>query len=148
MSKKLEAGVTFIGMIKAKDKNNILLDFDLLYGNVLTPPINGKIGHLPINKYNQILRDFLDSDEGREYDIPTEEEVEQASIEMLNKETIILNSMKGTPSVQISQEAKPSEPVQTDNQNVNTPKDTSEVPAVKVNVSVQTPNVQNVSPPP
>lgn len=121
MSKKLEVGKTFIGHVKAKDSNNILLDFELLYGNALKPPINGKIGHLPVNKYNDMLREFLDSEEGSEYDIPTEEEVEQASIEILNNEMRILNSMRQSEPEQHAQPAAPKINIpRTNTPNVNT----------------------------
>ena len=92
--RNLVPGQTKIGTQNAKDKNNIILTFTVYYGNVLEPPIDGKIGHLPKNNYRTMLEEFLNSEEGEEYAIPTEDEVEQASKDMLNKETEILMRAK------------------------------------------------------
>ena len=86
MAIKLQPGVTAIGEVNGKDSNNFIRKFTILYGNVADPVINGEVMHLKADLYKKMLMKFLDSEEGKIYEIPSDEEIEQASIDMLNKE--------------------------------------------------------------
>ena len=117
---KLEAGKTLIGKTNAKDKESQLIyEFEVYYGNILYPPRNNKVGHLPKDEYEKVLNDFLNTDEGLKYDLPTDVEVEQANIEMLNKEMELLASMKKSVA------KNPPSPIKNEEQNANDNSDVS-----------------------
>lgn len=100
MNKKLEPGVTQIGITNLLDEDGVLIqyengkfDFNILYGNILTPFVNGEILHLPPDYYKTKLYDFLNTEEGQKYDMPTEEEIRNASAEMLRREQAFKKDM-------------------------------------------------------
>ena len=86
-TKKLIPGETQIGTVISKDNNGMIRDFSIYYGNVASPIIDGNILHMKEERYLDMLKTFLESETGREYEIPAEDEVKQATIEMLNRET-------------------------------------------------------------
>ena len=86
MAKKLEAGVTEIGTIKGADEDGYIRTFTILYGNVADPVIDGEVLHLEEPRYKKMLKEFLDSEEGMKYEVPSEEEVQEACEYMLNQE--------------------------------------------------------------
>lgn len=86
MAKKLEPGITAIGQIKGKDNKNMIRSFTILYGNLVDPPNeDGEIKSLKDSLYREKLNEFLESEEGKKYLIPSDEEIEQASIDMQNR---------------------------------------------------------------
>jgi len=102
---KLEPGKTKIGTALLKDEETqIITEFTVFYGNVLSPVINREVVHLPKEEYNKMLEAFLNEEQlpeeqftiepgGGEYDIPTRREVLLATIEMLNIEKQIKMAM-------------------------------------------------------
>lgn len=85
--RELIPGETQIGAVTSKDKDGLIRDFQIYYGNVAAPIIDGEVLHLKEERYQEMLKEFLLSDIGQEYEEPTEEEIKAASIEMLNRET-------------------------------------------------------------
>ena len=71
-TKKLEIGQTKIATVRAKYKG-IAGNFDVYYGNICVPYVNGKMMILPKEKYLNLLKSFL-RNEGDEYIAPTIEE--------------------------------------------------------------------------
>ena len=101
MTRKLEAGITKIGETCITDKNGVLYqcepgkyDFNILYGNILTPFINGEIFHLPPDIYVSRLYDYLNTDEGRQYEMPSKEEIRNASLEMIRREQALKSDLQ------------------------------------------------------
>ena len=80
-------GETTIGTVVSKDNNGLIRDFSIYYGNVASPVVDGNVLHMKEDRYLNMLKTFLETDIGKEYEMPTEEEVKQATIEMLNRET-------------------------------------------------------------
>lgn len=76
-AKKLVVGKTKIGTIESKVEGEVF-KFDILYGNVASPMVNKKMLRLPKETYYKMVQEFLDSDEGLEYSVPTEYEMQQA----------------------------------------------------------------------
>lgn len=86
-NRKLEPGKTLIGKYRGKDEYGKIHNFQVYYGNVLFPQINGKFGHIPDeDEYLQILEDFLNQPENEDYIIPTPIEIDEAAVYMLNLE--------------------------------------------------------------
>ena len=77
-TKKLVPGETKIGEIPSKDESGDIYIFSIYFGNLLVPVVNGKFRCLKEPKYREVLSTFLESDEGKEYVIPTEEEIQRA----------------------------------------------------------------------
>ena len=71
-TKKLEVGRTKIATVRAKYKG-VSGNFDVLYGNICIPYVDGKMMILPKEKYLDLLKSFL-KNEGVEYIAPTLEE--------------------------------------------------------------------------
>ena len=102
---KLEAGKTVIGLAFVTDEDKLnSTDFTVYYGNALEPMINNRVLHLKEKDYRAMLKAFLDGKQldqnvfwieegGREYDIPSEKEVRAASLEILNREAMMLRSL-------------------------------------------------------
>lgn len=84
-SREMIPGKTKIGNIDGR-YNGIYREFKIYYGNIAEPVINDTVLHLPPNEYMDMLREFLASDEGQEYRVPTGGEVKQAINDLLNKE--------------------------------------------------------------
>lgn len=85
MLKKLEPGKTIIGKIDGKVEG-VYRNFTVYYGNVVDPVINGKMYHLPEPDYMSLLKEFLQSNDGQQYQVPTVSEVKQAVKELINQE--------------------------------------------------------------
>lgn len=92
-----------LAFVTDEDKLNST-DFTVYYGNALEPMINNRVLHLKDKDYRAMLKAFLDGKQldqnvfwieegGREYDIPTEKEVRAASLEILNREAMMLRSL-------------------------------------------------------
>ena len=92
--KKLEPGKTKIGQIPGKDDNGNVCFFEVFYGNFLTPPVNGKYKSLKEPKYRELLANFLQSEEGLNYETPTEAEIEHAKIAVLNARNQVKNRIE------------------------------------------------------
>lgn len=75
--KPLSIGNTKIGT-KRGMYNGKYRELSIYYGNYVKPMIDGQFLTMDESAYRQILEDFLNSDEGRQYRIPTEEEYEKA----------------------------------------------------------------------
>ncbi len=119
MPRKLIAGETIIGQTNITDENGVLCkheggyDFDIVYGNVLVPFINGQVMHLPPDFYQTKLYDFLNSEEGQEYEMPDEEEITNASLEMLRREQAFKADLRRSPDpAQDTKDEKLTETVQ------------------------------------
>ncbi|MBQ9328179.1 MAG: hypothetical protein IJ225_06550 [Solobacterium sp.] len=82
--KKLVPGESLIGILQ----HGVLVDFGkvssepgqflLFYGNVVVDPSTEKKYHASKEKYMAILENFLESSEGKRYERPTPEEIEEA----------------------------------------------------------------------
>ena len=88
--KKLEPGKTIIGTFPTKDESGIIHKYTVYYGNIVSPPIDGKYKPIKKERYMKMLKDFLESDDGLDYEIPTDEEIEDANIQMENRRTLLL----------------------------------------------------------
>lgn len=75
--KTLLVGKTKIGSIESKVDDEIV-EFDILYGNVASPMINKQVLRLPREAYYKMVEEFLDSDEGLEYEVPSEKQMQDA----------------------------------------------------------------------
>ena len=104
--KKLEVGKTEIGKVVAKDQDGMIRDFVIYYGNAASPLVDGNVMHLKENRYQEMLKAFLESEDGREYEAPTEEEIRQATIEMLNRETKAKQYQEEQERKRLEEEAK------------------------------------------
>ena len=86
MEKELEVGKTLLGVTVAEYKGRIV-PIKVYYGNYVTAKdkgdvqlkIDGEFIHQKPELYLKLLRDFLNSEEGRRYKVPTKDEV-QASV--------------------------------------------------------------------
>ena len=119
--KKLLVGETVLAKTFRTDKDNIIHSLEVRYGNVLYPPVNGQIVHIETDEeYKEILRNFLDDHQpedvdyqimhdGSLYEIPSEEDVDKATIEMLNREQRAKNKIKKKEEETKSKELKLSE---------------------------------------
>jgi len=104
--KKLETGKTEIGKVVAKDQDGMIRDFVIYYGNAASPLVDGNVMHLKENRYQEMLKAFLESEDGREYEAPSEEEIRQATIEMLNRETKAKQYQEEQERKRLEEEAK------------------------------------------
>lgn len=105
-AKKLIVGKTKIGTIESKVEGEIF-KFDILYGNVASPMVNKKMLRLPKETYYKMVQEFLDSDEGLEYSVPSEYEM-QAAINQITDLEHKIHSEK-------SESVKQPEPVEKEN---------------------------------
>ena len=92
-TKPLIPGKTPIGKINGKVEGQ-WRELTILYGNVATPVINNNFIHLKNDIYMDMLVKFLESEEGLEYIAPSEEEVNQATLHVLNIEEQVKNKEK------------------------------------------------------
>lgn len=91
---ELVPGKTVIGHEKGKI-NGVYQDLTILYGNAISPVTNiDNPLHYKEEAYMEMLKNFLNSEEGMKYRVPTKEEVDQATIEVLNMEERIRQKMK------------------------------------------------------
>ena len=123
-TKPLIPGKTPIGKINGKIDGQ-WRELTILYGNVATPIINNNFMHLNQDVYMEMLVKFLETDEGLEYIAPSEEEVNKATLQVLNIEEQVKNKEK---------EQTASQPVIED--------DTEELPVVE---EVEEPIIEPVS---
>lgn len=93
MLKELEPGKTIIGKIDGKVEG-VYRNFTVYYGNVVDPVINGKMFHLPESDYMSLLKEFLQSEDGQQYQIPTVNEVKQAVKDLINQEEQIRSAQE------------------------------------------------------
>ena len=91
--KRLQVGKTKIGERTGKYEGQFV-KFSIYYGNYSMPPVNGEYVHLKKDKYLALLDEFLKSPEGEEYQRPTEEEIEEACLEVVNRELKAQQSKK------------------------------------------------------
>lgn len=95
---QLEPGKTILGKTYLQDEaSKEIMEFTVYYGNALSPLVNNKVMHMPDETYKKMLEAFLNEDDsdsnefiiekgGFGYEIPTQREVRNASIEMINRE--------------------------------------------------------------
>lgn len=132
--KELEVRSTVLAKRKYKltldDGQIVQQEFDVTYGNLLLPIIEGK-GPVPLKKekYMQILNDFLDSPEGQEYRRPSAEEIEMATNQVRSEIEAYKASMRGTKVIG-------NEPTQTE------PEQQTETPVVQPQPAVEPVTVQ------
>lgn len=99
MANKLIPGQTQIGTSpRENSETGEIIEFKVYYGNVLRPLIQNQIKHLPMDEYMEMLAAFLQSDEGSAYDIPSPNEIERASKEMVNREKNFLKNKNQKPN--------------------------------------------------
>ena len=86
--RKLIPGETLIGtrtVIDSRD-DNCPRTIEIYYGNYVNPPVRSADGrhYIPMKsrKYLEILNAFLDSEEGQEFERPSEQEINDASAEV------------------------------------------------------------------
>ena len=93
--KVLEPGKTVLGSIPASYDGKIA-KMTVRFGNYIFPPIKKgekeEFVHLKVAEYRKLLEQFLNSPAGQQYKRPSEEEIEQASILVLNKENEYLKA--------------------------------------------------------
>ena len=95
MEKELEVGKTLLGVTVAEYKGRIV-PIKVYYGNYVTAKdkgdvqlkIDGEFIHQKPELYLKLLRDFLNSEEGRSYKVPTKDEVQAAVAKVLADEDI------------------------------------------------------------
>ena len=95
MEKELEIGKTLLGVTVAEYKGRIV-PIKVYYGNYVTAKdkgdvqlkIDGEFIHQKPDLYLKLLRDFLNSEEGRSYKVPTKDEVQAAVAKVLADEDI------------------------------------------------------------
>ena len=92
-TKPLIPGKTPIGKINGKVEGQ-WRELTILYGNVATPVIKNNFIHLKNDVYMEMLVKFLESEEGLEYIAPSEEEVNRATLHVLNIEEQVKNKEK------------------------------------------------------
>lgn len=93
MEKELEVGKTLLGVTVAEYKGRIV-PIKVYYGNYVTAKdkgdiqlkIDGEFIHQKPELYLKLLRDFLNSEEGRNYKVPTKDEVQAAVAKVLADE--------------------------------------------------------------
>ena len=132
---KLIPGKTVIGHIEAKN-GDMIQTFEIRYGNVANPPINGKLMHLEAQTYRDLLDDFLDSAFGQEFEKPTEEEIRQAAIVVNNMEAHLKRvqeekkkeeeAVNNQPEPSSETENSASEPIQNDTEDPVEPEENNE----------------------
>lgn len=115
--KFLEAGITELGTVNG-EYNGKFMTMKIRYGNSIFPTVkkDGKeeFVHLKKEKYEEMLDAFLKSEAGKNYKRPPKEEIEKASLFVLNKEKEYLKS-KGyaEPEKEEKREPEKLEPVKT-----------------------------------
>lgn len=140
--KELQVGKTKIGSIEA-ELNGELCTFDILYGNVASPMINKQVLRLPRDKYYEMVENFLDSDDGLQYAVPTEKQMKEAirKISELEKkweavETTLPNDLNDNSPEKSIEESKDQSPHK---ETISTLEKTEE----KVDMPVDT-NIQDI----
>lgn len=86
---KLQAGKTQIGKKTGKvttESGDRIVNLNIYFGNYCMPPVNNKFFHLEKKEYLKMLDDFLNSEEGSKYANPSQEEIDEAIITVINKE--------------------------------------------------------------
>lgn len=127
--KKLEPLGTVIGALSVKLPNGSFHTFQVLYGGALYPWVDGKMQYVKQDMYKKILRDFLSSEEGKEYEVPTETEIMEVRTEILNNDRKGLYTLADESSNDVSEEKGESFPTnEQDNSESaeNTPLNTNE----------------------
>lgn len=102
--RKLEPLETVVGALTAKMPDGSFQTFQVLYGGALYPWVNGKMQYVKQDTYKNILRDFLNTEEGRQYEVPTETEIMQVRTEILNNDRLGLYKLTNTEDDVNSQE--------------------------------------------
>lgn len=74
--KKLEPGITKIGIISPKSKDGSISEYNLYFGNAVYK--DNKVLGVHENVYMEKVKKFLDSEEGKDYEKPTDEEIKIA----------------------------------------------------------------------
>lgn len=102
--RKLEPLETVVGALTAKMPDGSFQTFQVLYGGALYPWVNGKMQYVKQDTYKNILRDFLNTEEGRQYEVPTETEIMQVRTEILNNDRLGLYKLTNAEDDVNSQE--------------------------------------------
>lgn len=100
-TKELQPLQTVVGTITVKLPDGTFKPFQVLYGGGLWPWVNGKMQYIKEEQYKNMLRDFLKSEEGSEYIIPSEAEITNIRAEIMNNDRLGL--------YRISEEPEPTE---------------------------------------
>lgn len=66
--------------------------FSVYYGNYVSPTIDGEFVHLKRPEYEELLENFLASEEGQLYRRPDPEEIKRAEATVINSELIYLKN--------------------------------------------------------
>jgi hypothetical protein len=82
--KKLEIGKTVIAEVSGK-VNGRYTPIKILYGNLCDSYIEGEIKQLREDIYDKYLQDFLNSEDGQDYETPTREEMLKAKLDIKNQ---------------------------------------------------------------
>ena len=69
--------------------------FSVYYGNYVSPTIGDEFVHLKEPEYEELLKNFLESDAGKEYRRPAPEEIKKAAAMVLNSELVYLKDKQG-----------------------------------------------------
>lgn len=106
--KKLEPLGTVIGALSVKLPDGSFHTFQVLYGGALYPWVDGKMQYVKQDMYKKILRDFLNSEEGKEYEVPTETEIMEVRTEILNNDRKGLYTLADESSNDVPEETEES----------------------------------------
>lgn len=117
MEKELEVGKTLLGVTVAEYKGRIV-PIKVYYGNYVTAKdkgdlqlkIDGEFIHQKPELYLKLLRDFLNSEEGRSYKVPTKEEVQSAVAKVLADEEMRDAEERRAPEKEIHKEEPKEKP--------------------------------------
>ena len=117
MEKELEVGKTLLGVTVAEYKGRIV-PIKVYYGNYVTAKdkgdvqlkIDGEFIHQKPELYLKLLRDFLNSEEGRSYKVPTKEEVQSAVAKVLGDEEMRAAEERRAPEKEIHKEEPKEKP--------------------------------------
>ncbi len=82
----LEIGKTKLGEISAMAPDGKYVNLSVYYGNYVYPMVGDEYQHQTQEAYIKLLKTFLDSEEGQQYLIPTQQEVNTACLVVANKE--------------------------------------------------------------
>ena len=117
MEKELEVGKTLLGVTVAEYKGRIV-PIKVYYGNYVTAKdkgdvqlkIDGEFIHQKPELYLKLLRVFLNSEEGRNYKVPTKEEVQSAVAKVLADEEMRDAEERRAPEKEIHKEEPKEKP--------------------------------------
>ena len=112
--KALEVGRTKLGEINAITKEGKYVTLSVFYGNYLYPMVDGEYQHQTQEAYMGLLKAFLDSEAGREYKIPTQQEINAACLAVANREKEFIEKARAEKERETEKNRKQPTPIYED----------------------------------